>query len=127
MTLAEVLGNRVRDFRLAGELTQSALAELADMTSDEVSRIERGAREPRFQTLERLAEALGVEASDLLPREASGSVDARDPTAYDRRLASLVRILDTMPPELANAVLEGCGTFARAATRVSPKASADPR
>ena len=40
--------------------TQAQLAETAQMTSDEVSRIERGAREPRFATIERLAAALDV-------------------------------------------------------------------
>ena len=39
-------------------MNEAQLAEAAEMTSDEVSRIERGTREPRFATIERLAAAL---------------------------------------------------------------------
>jgi len=58
------------------------------MTSDEVSRIERGTREPRFATIERLAAALDApqgscstgltdwEATGLRPRRRSGPAGA---------------------------------------------------
>jgi transcriptional regulator with XRE-family HTH domain len=57
------------------------LAEAADITSDEVSRIERGTREPRFVTIERLAEALAVPPTRLFDGAADGAArtDCKQP------------------------------------------------
>jgi transcriptional regulator with XRE-family HTH domain len=49
-------------------MTQQALAHASGIHASEISRIERGAREPRLSTLVRLARALRVTPSDLLAR-----------------------------------------------------------
>jgi len=46
-------------------LTQEGLAEAADVSVDFISLIERGQRAPSFDTLERLADALGTTVADL--------------------------------------------------------------
>ncbi len=54
---------RLREERL---LTQAKLGELAGVHRDQVSRIERDEAEPRFSTIHKLAQALGVEPSELV-------------------------------------------------------------
>ena len=70
-SLALSLAAQVKALRTRRGWTQAQLAEEAEITSDEVSRIERGTREPRFVTIERLAEALEVPP----PRLFDGSAD----------------------------------------------------
>jgi transcriptional regulator with XRE-family HTH domain len=56
----EALGQMVRDLRLALGLTQDELAVRAGMYQTHVARLESGRTEPRFETLCRIAEALGM-------------------------------------------------------------------
>jgi transcriptional regulator with XRE-family HTH domain len=56
----------LRELRLARELSQEALGDAAGLHMTEISRLERGRREPRLGTIVRLARALGVPASELL-------------------------------------------------------------
>jgi transcriptional regulator with XRE-family HTH domain len=59
------IGNQVRELREDALMTQEELAEAAGITKDQVSRIERGAQSPRFRTIKKLADALGVDAREL--------------------------------------------------------------
>ena len=72
-SLALSLAAQVKALRTRRGWTQAQLAEEAEITSDEVSRIERGAREPRFVTIERLAEALEVPPTRLFDGSVDGS------------------------------------------------------
>lgn len=58
-------GARLRALRTAKEMTQERLGELAGMRYQEIARLERGDRTPSWQTVLRLAEALGVEPNDF--------------------------------------------------------------
>jgi transcriptional regulator with XRE-family HTH domain len=58
----------LKRLRKAKGLSQAKLAVLADLDPSTVSQIETGARRANTRTLERLAEALGVEARDLFPK-----------------------------------------------------------
>ena len=64
-TLRQRFGKRVRLLRRQADLSQEALAERAGISVDFLSLIERGVNAPSFKTLERLAEALGVDERDL--------------------------------------------------------------
>jgi transcriptional regulator with XRE-family HTH domain len=64
-TLRVKFGRRLRQLRRYRDLTQEQFAEVADISVDFVSNIERGVSAPSFETLERLAEALGVAVADL--------------------------------------------------------------
>jgi len=63
------IGRSVREQRVKRFMTQEQLARMADISLRQVVRIERNEVEPRFSTILKLAEALGVEPSELVDRE----------------------------------------------------------
>jgi len=60
------LGVRISQLRLEAGMTQAKLAEKSNLSIDSISRIERGDRAPSLESLEKIAEALGVDPADLL-------------------------------------------------------------
>jgi XRE family transcriptional regulator, fatty acid utilization regulator len=63
------VGNLGKNLRAAREqlgLTQEQVAERSGVQAGEVSRIERGKRDPKVTTLERLAKAVEVKPGRLL-------------------------------------------------------------
>ena len=62
----QTVGERVRRFRESAGLTQEALARAADIGRVTLVRLENGGQSPRFKTLKAVADALGVDAPDLL-------------------------------------------------------------
>lgn len=61
------LGNRIRDARLAADLTQEKLAELAGVDRRTLQHAEAGETDPKFSLLLRLARALHLPVKDLMP------------------------------------------------------------
>ena len=61
-------GEKLKRERRAGGLTQVELAGRSGVAQSTIAQIEGGVREnPHPRTLKKLAEALGLEARDLLP------------------------------------------------------------
>lgn len=60
------IGPKVRELREAAGLSQEDLAHQAKISTSTLSRIERGTYQPRLDTLNKLAQALGVPVADLL-------------------------------------------------------------
>ncbi len=60
------LGQRIKTARESAGLTQSGLAELADISTNHVSALERGVYDTKAELLAKLATALGVDANYLL-------------------------------------------------------------
>ena len=60
------VGKRVREIRRQAGLTQPELGERAHMAAAEISKIENGRRTPTLETLDRLAQALGVTVISLV-------------------------------------------------------------
>ena len=89
--IAERVGERVRQLRHSSGLTQAALAERARLTTQAVSRVERGARTPTLETLEKLAAALGVRLGALVD---TASTLPRARTLPDDLLAVVEPLLD---------------------------------
>jgi transcriptional regulator with XRE-family HTH domain len=56
----------LRRLRLAAGLTQDQLSAAVQMEPAEISRLERGGRDPQLLTIVRLARGLGVSVGDLL-------------------------------------------------------------
>jgi XRE family transcriptional regulator, fatty acid utilization regulator len=60
------LGANLREARERLGLTQEQVSDRSGVQPGEVSRIERGKRDPKVSTLEKLAAALEVEPAELL-------------------------------------------------------------
>jgi transcriptional regulator with XRE-family HTH domain len=63
------IGRSIREQRVKRFMTQEQLARTAGISLRQMVRIERNEVEPRFATILKLAEALGVEPSELVDRE----------------------------------------------------------
>jgi transcriptional regulator with XRE-family HTH domain len=62
----EQLGRNLRRLRIAAGLTQMELANRSEMDMGEISRLERGQRSPRLDTMVRVAEAMDLTVEDLV-------------------------------------------------------------
>ncbi|RZJ45998.1 MAG: XRE family transcriptional regulator [Brevundimonas sp.] len=71
MDMRRLVGENVRRFRLAANLTQEQLAERAGFTQQYVSELENGKQNPTAVTLFELAQQLGCEPADLVSRPKS--------------------------------------------------------
>jgi transcriptional regulator with XRE-family HTH domain len=69
MEIRDVLAKNLRALRKARHMSQEALADEADIDRTYISSIERGVYATSVDVLDRLAKALGVEASELLSRD----------------------------------------------------------
>jgi transcriptional regulator with XRE-family HTH domain len=58
-------GKKLRRIRRMRDLSQEQLAEKASMSADFISTLERGLSNASFETLQKLAEVLEVEVSEL--------------------------------------------------------------
>lgn len=88
----------LRRFRRATGMTQAELAERAGLSPEAISALERGVnRTPRRETVELLAEALGLEDADRAQFEQSAR----------RRIAPLAPAPSPLPPDRATAPLLG--------------------
>ncbi len=68
MDVVQLLGANVRHHRKLKGLSQERLALDAGMERSYVSDLERGTRNPSVRALGRLADALGIDAQELLKR-----------------------------------------------------------
>jgi transcriptional regulator with XRE-family HTH domain len=67
---ASHFAGRLRELREQAGLSQKELAEKADLTTDGISRLERGDRSPSWETAVALAEALDVDCRAFLQEPA---------------------------------------------------------
>ena len=63
------IGTQLRAARERALLTQAELGARAGIQPLTISRIETDKVEPRYSTIRRIAKALGVEPTELLPKE----------------------------------------------------------
>lgn len=63
--LKKLLGKRIKELRVAKNYTQEYLAELTDLGSTSISKIETGLYHPSDENLEKISKALGVEPYKL--------------------------------------------------------------
>jgi transcriptional regulator with XRE-family HTH domain len=59
-------GENLRRLRHAAGLTQEALSARTKIDTGEISRLERGARDPQLRTIVRIARGLDVTVAELL-------------------------------------------------------------
>jgi transcriptional regulator with XRE-family HTH domain len=60
------IAERLRDLRIARVLTQEALGRKSGVSQVTIARIESGKYAPRFSTIHKLAEALGITAQEFV-------------------------------------------------------------
>lgn len=63
---AVLLGRRIRELRMKRGMTQEKLAESAGLDLSQLSRMENGHGNPKFDTLQRIAKALQIQSYELL-------------------------------------------------------------
>ncbi|GAA1545478.1 ATP-binding protein [Kribbella lupini] len=103
MASETTLGELLRGFRIAANLTQGALAEKAGLSEQAVSLLERGTRRrPRISTIHALAEALALDrdAEEQLANAARGTSSPQLTSPADA--ASTGVVPRQLPPTLAD-------------------------
>src|SRR6266704_3175502 len=68
---AKLVGSQIRQVRKRARLSIQNLAERAGYTAEFMSQIEKGERQPAFETIVRLAKALGVSPAIFFTRHAN--------------------------------------------------------
>ncbi len=71
----KALGRRIRERRLALDLTQALLGERAELDTTYVSQVERGAKLPSLVALDRVATVLKTSPSELLAKDKAAKDD----------------------------------------------------
>jgi transcriptional regulator with XRE-family HTH domain len=71
--------DKLRSLREAANLTQYELAKRAGLSKQALSRLELGEREPRWGTVQALAQALGVSVGDFAEPVASPPSEPAEP------------------------------------------------
>jgi transcriptional regulator with XRE-family HTH domain len=64
---AKRFGQAIRDLRVVRKMSQEDLANAANLHPTHISLIESGSRSVRLETIERLAKALRVQPSKIMP------------------------------------------------------------
>lgn len=64
------VGKRIQQFRKQAGLTQKQLAERVGVVTGTIQQYELGKREPRFEQLSKIAEALDIAEADLYGKDA---------------------------------------------------------
>ena len=61
-----LIGDNIRRFRKEREITQKKLGELCGIAEPNIRKYENGKQNPKLETIEKIASALGVTAFDLM-------------------------------------------------------------
>lgn len=81
-------GARIRDLRIAANLSQEELAELSSLNRVTIAKYESGRIEPGAQALARIADALNVSADVLLGKTESHQENPSVPRTVESRIIS---------------------------------------
>ena len=93
--ILEKLGARIQEERKKARLTQEQLAERVDLSVNYIGYIERGKQAPYLKTLERIAEAIGVEVYELFLFKK----EERNISDEDSAIKDLLLTLHNRPPK----------------------------
>ena len=109
--LPDAVAERIYELRVARGWSQKHLAKEARLSKDTISHMERGAHGARLDTLERIAEALGLTLIQLVDVEEMLSSSRAD----ERRARLLRQSLAQLPPWLSEAMSTALRVILRAA------------
>lgn len=68
-----IIGNRIKEIRKRKKLTQKEVAQRCGMADSAIRKYESGTITPKFETMDRIAEALEVPVTALMGYEYSGT------------------------------------------------------
>lgn len=103
-TSAETFESRIARLRRAKGWSQRELAARIGTRSNQISKFETGAYQPRLETISKLAEALGTTTDFLLTGREPGEV-------RDARLRARLPLLENLPRELRDVTVEFLDTL----------------
>lgn len=83
------IGENIKRIREAKKLSQKEVITAIGMGAAQYSRIESGKTDPSVSTLERVAQALGVELAELFTAETIQEVNS-----YDKTLMEKIRLME---------------------------------
>lgn len=84
------IGKQIKKFRESRGYTQETFAEMVELSTNYLSAIERGVKNPRLETLIRIINTLGVSANKIF----SDMLDDR----YEMKNSILSDEIQTLPP-----------------------------
>lgn len=102
--LLKMFGERVHHFRKLHGMTQSVLAEAAELTIEQISKIERGKSRTRIETAQRIAHALKV---DLYQLFVFSEISTKPENKLLNQLADELSSLDDSVLEYLLPIIEG--------------------
>ena len=71
------IGKRIKQARKKANITQKELGKLVDMSHQQIAQYENNSRNPKFETLNKIAEALNVGVWDLYDELPSEEINER--------------------------------------------------
>ncbi len=105
-------GEQIRNYREAAGLTQSELAARIGTTPQNISQYERGLRNPKLETVQRIAGALGLDASLLLDPDSAAALretaSSHIPATFPARLTARMAELQLRQVDLLEKISRCC-------------------
>jgi transcriptional regulator with XRE-family HTH domain len=96
------LGEKIKKLRKAKRFTQGELADKVGISSNHLSRLERGVFQPSIEVVKRLASELDVDVDGLLSEEDDSSPAV---SIKNRELSERVKMIDQLEPEDQQAIM----------------------
>lgn len=81
------IGDRIKEARTKSKLSQSKLAKMSGISQSAISAVELGSKSPTFDTLERIAKALGCAIKELADEDELSSFSTAPQSRIDDDLA----------------------------------------
>jgi transcriptional regulator with XRE-family HTH domain len=107
--LAQQIGLAIRTYRLANNMTQVELAEIVDLESETISRIENGKRLPTVEKLVDMANALRIPVASFFEAVDSSATQVET----DRYAQMISAAIHDLPDTGKNFVLKVAQDYAR--------------
>ena len=99
------IGEKIRKARLARKLSQKEVALSLEMDPAQYSRIETGKSDPYFSTVEKIAQALGVEIAVLLDERDVFNVNSANKSVMEK--LQLLELLDEEEQQSLFRIIDG--------------------
>lgn len=99
LTDEKIIGRRIKSIRRAEGINQNQLANLVGISKSSMSEWETGKREPRLDTIRKIANALGVDVREIVDIDSNQNsfteVNPMDDRDINLRIGQQIRALRT--------------------------------